>query len=123
LELHHVLVLALNRVAGRQHLRVEARGHLHDLVHVFSMEGALDVGQAVKHLNRALAVADVEDFVDAGLLLDHADIGRVVVKAHVGPGVHPEVFVVLRAQRLVLLGVVRAAVVTDPHIVTLVNEK
>jgi len=67
------------------------------------VECTLEVGQSIEHLDGALAVADVEDFVYAGLLLDHADVGGVVVKTHISPSVKPELIVVLGTQCFVHL--------------------
>ena len=122
LQAHDYLVVTLDSVAFRAHLGVETRGQLHDLVDVVDMELALKMCQTIEHLDSALAVANVEDFVHSSLLFDHFNVGDVVVNAHVGPCVHPVVIVFFSVECFVLLGVFRATIVADPHIITGIDQ-
>ena len=89
-----VIVVTLDSVTAWVKGGVEAWCQLHDLVDVLSMKFFFAFAQTIKHLNSALAVANVEHFVDACVLFDHLDVCNVVVEPHVGPGIHP-VFVVV----------------------------
>jgi len=104
-------------------IRVKAWCQHDSLVEAIGEERALKVRQAVKHLDGSLAEADVEYFVDASLFLDQAHVGCVIVQAHVGPGEFPVIVVVGGVESLVPERVLGAAVVTEPHIVALVNEQ
>ena len=81
---------------------IEAWGQLDDPVEVIGMEGALQVRQSVEHLGGSLRVSRVEDLLLASLLLDHRDIGNIVIETHVGPGPHPVLIVVLGGEGLVV---------------------
>ena len=87
------------------------------------MELALHVRQPVEHLSRPLRVAQVEDFLDACLLLDHLDIGDVIIEAHISPGKHPVGVIVFGRERLMVPRVHRATIVSDPNVVPFINEK
>jgi len=122
LEAHRGFVKALD-AAARVCLGVETRSQLDDFMDIVDVELALEVRQTVEHLDRALTVANVENFIDFCLLFDHFNVGYVVVQAHVGPRVHPEVAVLLSVKCFVLLGVSRATIATDPDIVASVHQK
>ena len=53
-----------------------------DVLHV---ELAFEMGQSIEHLYSTLAIADVEDFFDVGMLLNHFDVGGIIIEAHVSP--------------------------------------
>ena len=74
--------------------RVEAGGKLYNLVHIVGMKAALQMSQTVEHLNCALRVTDVENFVDTGLFLDFRDVGDVIVEPHLGPSPKPVLVVI-----------------------------
>jgi hypothetical protein len=54
-----------------------------------NMEVLLIVSQPVVHLDSALRIADIEDFIFASCFLDRQDVGRVIVETHLGPGKVP----------------------------------
>ena len=50
------------------------------------------MGQGVEHLHSALRPADVEDFFGSSAMLDHLDVGDIIVDAHLAPRPGPELF-------------------------------
>jgi len=92
-------------------------------VNVVIIELALKMGKTVEHLSGALTVADVEDLVDASFFLDHLDVGHVIVETHIAPGPHPVLVVVLRAQSLMIPGILCATIVSNPNIVASIDQE
>ena len=122
LEAHNGVVSALHGVVWRVHLGIETRSKLHDFMDIVYMKLALKICQAVEHLDSALTVANVENFIYLSLFFDHFNVGDVVVNTHVSPCVHPEVVVLFSVKYFVLLGVSRAPIVSNPHIVTSIHQ-
>jgi len=75
-------------------VRVETWCQLNYLVDILSMKFFFTFSQTIEHLNSALAVANVEDFVDAIVLFDHLDVRYVIVKPHLCPSPHPVLIVI-----------------------------
>lgn len=76
-------------LAPVRHVRDEARGKLHNLVDIVCMEGALEMSQTIMHLDCALRIANIEDFIAAIDLSDCTDVCCIVIEAHVSPGPVP----------------------------------
>lgn len=100
----------------------EAGGHVHHLVEVVRVEGRLQVRQAVVHLNRALAVADVENFIDAGRLFNSLDVRDIIVEAHLRPREVPVLVVGGAVEGLMPPTVLGASVVADPDVVARIDQ-
>jgi len=119
---HNAVVRALHGCAVGVCRGIETRSKLHDFMDTVYMKLALKMCQAIEHLESALTVANVENFIDLGLFFDHIDVGDVVVNTHVSPCVHPVVVVQCCVKCFVLLGVSSATTVSDPHIITSVYQ-
>ena len=80
------------------------------------------MSKAIVHLDGALRVADVEDLIDASGFFDSRNVRRIIIEAHVGPGVHP-VLVILGGVILgVPLAVLCATIVGQPDIIASVSQ-
>lgn len=120
LELHDSLVHV-----GSGPVRVmddEAGGHVHHLVEVVRVERRLQVGKTVVHLDGALAIANIEDFVDAGSLLNSLNVRHIVVEAHLGPRPVPVLVVRGAVERLMAPAVLCASVVANPDVIARVDQ-
>ena len=93
-----------------------------NLVQTVGVERRLKMGQAIVHLTRALRVAQVEDLVQAGGILDRCDVRYVVVESHAAPSPSPVLWVLRSVKRLVAPTVHRATIVSNPDIVTSVDQ-
>ena len=69
--------------------RIEARGEHHCLVNILCVESLFKLSKTVVHLDGALRVADIENFVDTRFSFDGLDVGDVVVQSHLCPGEVP----------------------------------
>ena len=103
------------------HVRVEARRELDDSVEALAVEVVLVVRERVVHLNGALRVANVLNFVLVGSFLDGTNVSWVVILSHVRPVEVPVSRVVRRKSR-VALAILRSAVIAEPDVVALVEE-
>ena len=104
-------------------MRNEARSQLHNFVHIVDMENVFKVHKAVVHLNGTLRVANVEDLVFSGDRLDSRDVGRVIVKTHVCPCPVPVLTISRAVECDVVPTVHGSTVVSDPHVISSINEK
>ena len=87
------------------------------------MEAVFEVCQAVVHLNGALRVANVENFVLSCNSLDRTDVSCIVIETHLSPGPVPVLVVLGAVQRLVVPAVHRASIVTNPDVVASIDKK
>ena len=88
---------------------------------VFRVELTLKMSQTVEHLDRTLRVSKIKYLVKTSLILDHLDVGNIIIETHVSPGKHPVGIVVFRRKSLMPQRVLRTSIVAYPDIVTLVH--
>ena len=79
-------------------------------------KGFFKVCQGVKHLSRALGVAQIEYLLLSRTLLDHLDVGYVIIAAELGPAPLPKSRII-HVKTDMLLAEQRAAVIPHVHIV------
>ena len=109
---------SVSKVALWQTVRVVecARRQQNCLVQAVCKELFFKFGETIEYLNSALRITEVENLVSATLLLDHLDVGDVIVTAHFGPGKLPE-FLAIVTVLSVLSAVLRATIVSNPDII------
>lgn len=95
-----------------------------DSVQVFVVPAFLIVSQRVMHLNSALGVAKVRDFVLGSQFLDRLDIGFVVF-AHVSPGESPVLLCGASSgiKSCMVLAILGASIVSEPDIVAQIGKE
>mmetsp|Transcript_33380 Transcript_33380/g.41234 ORF Transcript_33380/g.41234 Transcript_33380/m.41234 type:complete len:330 (+) Transcript_33380:188-1177(+) len=112
-----VLIVALWAVRGTD----GAGGQRHKLVKVVHQEALFEMGEGVEHLRGSLRPAKVENFVSSAVLLYRLDVCDVVIATHLSPAVLPELLI-FNSEADVLLTVLGAAVVANPHVVAGLSE-
>jgi len=99
----------------------EAGSQLHDSAQIIAIPVLSVVGQCVVHLDGALRVANVGDFVLTRCFFDGHDVGFVVM-LHICPGEVPVVRSVVNDIIVrVPLAVLGAATVAEPDVVALID--
>ena len=95
-----------------------------DSVQVFVVPAFLIVSQRVMHLNSALGVAKVRDFVLGSQFLDRLDIGFVVF-APVSPGESPVLLCGGSSgiKSCMVLAILGASIVSEPDIVAQIGKE
>ena len=99
----------------------KARSQVHNLVQIVAKEAIIVVSQSVMHLNSALRVTNVENFIFTRDILNCFNVCSIIIKTHVAPMEVP-VFVILgRIESLVTPTVLGTTVVSHVDIVAGVN--